>query len=112
MLSIHNAQSQIDLAFILKGSQTRDPAARIGRPDMGVNDGETIEADITNNGERDLYVAILDLTNDGSITGRLSDGAGGRGGSQASQFDCPTVPCVCTKDCSLSYRCVEGLRQL
>ena len=68
VLSIHNAQSQINLAFALKGSQTRDPAARIGRPDMGVNEGETVQASITNNGERDLYVAILDLSSDGSIS--------------------------------------------
>jgi len=68
VLSIRNPQSGIDLAFTLKGSQTRDPMARIGRPDMGVNEGEVVEATLTNNFERDLYVAILDLSSDGSIS--------------------------------------------
>jgi len=68
VLSIHNAQSQINVNFTLKGSETRDPMARVGRPDMGVNEGELIEATLTNNFERDLYVGILDLSSDGSIS--------------------------------------------
>jgi hypothetical protein len=68
VLSIHNSQSDISLSFSLKGSQTRDPLARIGRPDMGVTEGEVVDASLTNNFERDLYIAILDLSSDGSIS--------------------------------------------
>ncbi|WP_254062538.1 caspase family protein [Acidobacterium sp. S8] len=67
VLSLNNPQSGIDLAFTLKGSQTRDVMARVGRPDMGVNEGEVVEASLKNNFDRDLYVAILDLSSDGSI---------------------------------------------
>ena len=42
--------------------------ARLGKPDMAVNEGETITAGLANNSERDLYVAILDLSSDGSIS--------------------------------------------
>ena len=68
VLSIRNAHSDIDLQFTLKGSQTRDPMARVGRPDMGVVAGETVDATLTNNSERDVYVAMLDLSSDGSIS--------------------------------------------
>jgi uncharacterized caspase-like protein len=68
VLSIRNAHSDIELQFTLKGSQTRDPMAKVGRPDMGVTAGETIEATLTNNSERDVYVAMLDLSSDGSIS--------------------------------------------
>ena len=67
VLSIRNAQSDINVSFALKGHQTRDPMARVGRPDMGVTEGEIIDATLTNNYERDLYVAILDLSSDGSV---------------------------------------------
>ncbi len=68
VLSIRNAHSDIDLQFTLKGSQTRDPMARVGKPDMGVVAGETVDATLTNNSERDVYVAMLDLSSDGSIS--------------------------------------------
>jgi hypothetical protein len=68
VLSIRNAESGIDVQFTLKGSQTRDAMARIGKPDMGFLDGESVVATLTNNSERDIYVAILDLSSDGSIT--------------------------------------------
>ena len=58
----------IDVNLSLKGSQTRDPVGRVGRPDMGVIEGETITTTLTNNSDRDLYVAILDLSGDGSIS--------------------------------------------
>lgn len=35
---------------------------------MGVNEGETVTATLANNSERDLYIAILDLSSDGSIS--------------------------------------------
>jgi len=35
---------------------------------MGVWAGETIDATVTNNAERDVYIAILDLSSDGSIS--------------------------------------------
>jgi len=68
VLSIRNADPQISLAFTLKGSQTRDPLARVGRPDMGVVAGETIDATLSNNADRDVYIAILDLSSDGSVS--------------------------------------------
>jgi len=68
ILSIRNAQPGIELQFTLKGSQTRDPMARVGRPDMGVVEGETVEATLTNNSTSALYVAMLDLSSDGSIS--------------------------------------------
>jgi hypothetical protein len=68
LLSIQNAQSAIDISFAIKGSQTRDPMARVGKPDTGVRDGEIVDVLLTNKSERDLYVAILDLSTDGSVT--------------------------------------------
>ena len=68
VLSIRNPQSDISVQFTLKGSQTRDPMARVGRPDMGVREGETVEATIQNNSARDLYIAIVDLSSDGSVS--------------------------------------------
>jgi hypothetical protein len=68
VLSIRNPQGTIDVKFTLAGNQTRDPMSRVGRPDMGVSEGETIAATLTNNSERDLYIAILDLSSDGSIS--------------------------------------------
>jgi hypothetical protein len=68
VLSIRNVHSDVDLQFTLKGSQTRDPMARVGRPDMGVTAGETIDATIRNNSERDVYIVMLDLSTDGSVS--------------------------------------------
>ncbi len=68
VLSIHNPHSEIDLQLTLGGSQTRDLMARVGKPDMGVKEGETVQATLTNNSERDVYVAILDLSSDGSVS--------------------------------------------
>jgi len=68
VLSIRNAGAGIDLQFALKGSQTRDPMARVGRPDMGVWEGETMDATLTNNSAKDVYVAILDLSSDGKVS--------------------------------------------
>jgi hypothetical protein len=68
VLSIRNSQATIDISFEIKGSQTRGPMGGAGKPDVGVNEGEAITATLTNNSERDLYVAILDLSSDGSIS--------------------------------------------
>jgi hypothetical protein len=67
VLSINNPHSEIELQFTLKGSQTRDPMLRVGKPDMGVVAGDKIDATVTNKSDRDVYVAILDLASDGSI---------------------------------------------
>jgi hypothetical protein len=67
-LSIRNPQSDLAVEFTIAGSQTRDPMARVGKPDMGVWAGESIDATVTNNAERDVYIAILDLSSDGSIS--------------------------------------------
>ena len=42
--------------------------ARAGRPDAGVIAGETVDATLTNLSGRDLYIAMLDLSSDGSIS--------------------------------------------
>jgi hypothetical protein len=68
VLSIRNPQADINLNFTLKASQTRDPLARVGKPDVGVKEGEDVVATLENGSERDLYVAILDLSSDGSIS--------------------------------------------
>jgi uncharacterized caspase-like protein len=68
ILSIRNAHSEIDLRFTLKDSRTRDPMARIGRADAGVTEGEMVDTTLTNYSERDVYVAVLDLSSDGSIS--------------------------------------------
>jgi len=68
VLSIRNPHSQIELQFTISGSQTRDPMARVGRPDTGVWEGEKIDATLANSGDRDVYVAILDLSSDGSMS--------------------------------------------
>ena len=67
VLSIHNPRFEIELQFTIKGSKTRDPMARVGKPDMGVREGETVEATLTNSGARDVYIALLDLSSDGSV---------------------------------------------
>ena len=67
VLSIRNAHSGIDVQFTLKASQTRDAMARVGRPDIGVWENESVDAIVKNNSERDLYIAMLDLSSDGSI---------------------------------------------
>jgi hypothetical protein len=68
VLSIRNPQADINLKFTLKASQTRDPLARVGKPDVGVKEGEDVVATLENDSERDLYVAILDLSSDGSVS--------------------------------------------
>ena len=68
VLSIRNPQNGIDVTFKLAGQQTRDPVARVGKPDMGVTEGDEITATLANNSDRDLYVVILDLSTDGTIS--------------------------------------------
>ena len=68
VLSIRNPHSEIEVQFTISGSQTRDPMARVGRPDVGVWDGEKVDATLTNSSDRDVYVAILDLSSDGSVS--------------------------------------------
>ena len=68
VLSIRNPNSDMKVQFNISGKQTRDPLAQIGKPDVGVREGDTIEATIQNNAERDVYIAMLDLSSDGSIS--------------------------------------------
>jgi len=42
--------------------------ARVGKPDMGLKVGEKVDATIRNNSERDIYIYMLDLSSDGSIS--------------------------------------------
>jgi hypothetical protein len=68
VLAIHNTQSAIDIGFTLGTEAKRDVATRVGRPDMGVAEGDKVLATLVNNSERDLYVAVLDISGDGSIS--------------------------------------------
>jgi uncharacterized caspase-like protein len=68
VLSISNPRSDLAVEFSIKGSTTRDPLARVGRPDAGVFEDERIEASIKNVSEKDIYVSMLDLSSDGSIS--------------------------------------------
>src|SRR5262249_28450341 len=67
VLSIRNAHSGIDVQFTVKASQTRDAMAHVGRPDAGVWENDSVDAIVKNNSERDLYIAMLDLSSDGSV---------------------------------------------
>jgi hypothetical protein len=67
VLAIRNDQSEIDLRFTLKKKPTRDASGHGNRPDLAIMEGDTIEITLTNNSDRDLYVAIVDLSSDGSI---------------------------------------------
>jgi Caspase domain len=68
VLSIRNTRSAISVSFSIRGSHTRDPLAQTGRPDVEVLEGETIDSTFTNNSDKDLYIAMLDLSSDGSIS--------------------------------------------
>ncbi len=68
VLSIRNGQAQIDVSLDLKGPRTRDPMARIGKPDAGVLVGDPVTFNLVNHSERDLYIGMLDLSADGSIS--------------------------------------------
>jgi Caspase domain len=68
VLSIHNAQSDITLRIALKAGKSRDVIAGIGRANLTVKDGDSVEATVTNLSGRDIYVAMLDLSSDGSVS--------------------------------------------
>jgi len=68
VLSINNAMSDVAVEFSIKPSETRDLFARVGRPDFGVFEDERIEVSITNLSMKDLYLSLLDLSGDGSIS--------------------------------------------
>jgi hypothetical protein len=68
VLSIRNPDSDMQVRFTISGKQTRDPLAQVGKPDVGVREGDTVEASVQNNAERDVYIAMLDLSSDGSIS--------------------------------------------
>jgi Caspase domain len=68
ILSISNPQSNLVIEFSIKASATKDPLARVGRPDAGIFEDERIEASIKNVSGQDLYLSMLDLSSDGSIS--------------------------------------------
>jgi hypothetical protein len=71
VLSIHNVQPGWSVEFTIKASQggvTRDPMQRLGKPDAALTAGDRIDASVKNNSGRDLYLSILDLSSDGSIS--------------------------------------------
>jgi hypothetical protein len=67
VLSIRNAQPGVEVKFSIQRRQTRDAIAPISGPDVAVSEGETVDAVLENESDRDLYIAILDLSSDGSI---------------------------------------------
>jgi hypothetical protein len=68
-LSISNPRADpgMELQFSVKASETRDPLAHLGTPDVGVFDQENITITLKNESSRDLYIYIIDLSSDGSI---------------------------------------------
>jgi hypothetical protein len=68
VLSISNSQPGFEVQLSVKASETRDPFARVGKPDAGVWDGENVDVTIKNASTRELYVSLLDLSSDGSIS--------------------------------------------
>jgi Caspase domain len=68
ILGINNPQSDLEIQFSIKASETRDPLARVGKPDAGLFEGEHIDVNVKNASAKDLYVSILDLSSDGSIS--------------------------------------------
>jgi hypothetical protein len=68
VLTIHNLQTEIDLQFSIKASQTRDPLARVGKPDAGILEGEKVDATVQNKSAKDLYIAMIDIQSDGTIS--------------------------------------------
>jgi hypothetical protein len=68
VLSIGNARSSIDVDFTLKRSATRGILPRIGKADLSFQAGEGVDVELKNNSDRDIYVAVLDLSSDGSIS--------------------------------------------
>jgi len=69
VLQINNTQADLDVEFELKVAQRaieRDPNKR----DVSVTlpEGERFTIEVTNNSDKKLYIAVLDLSNDGSVS--------------------------------------------
>jgi len=60
-LSIRNPPYDLAVDYHC-GKRDAPIRSSVGKPDMGVWAGETIDATVTNNAERDVYIAILDLS--------------------------------------------------
>jgi hypothetical protein len=65
ILAIRNAATGIELQFAV--SPARGAPGRPGNP-VAVVEGQKVVATLQNNADRDLYIAILDLSSDGSIS--------------------------------------------
>jgi hypothetical protein len=68
VLSIRNPQSDITLRLALSIDQTRDGSTSSGRANFTVNEGDAVRATVSNLSKHDVYVAIVDLAGDGSIS--------------------------------------------
>jgi hypothetical protein len=69
VLQINNTQPELEVEFHLKVAQRaieRDPKKR----DVSITlpEGERFTIEVTNNSDRKLYIAVLDLSNDGSVS--------------------------------------------
>jgi hypothetical protein len=53
---------------VLEGDKSRDPFAGIDTADAVIHEGDRYECKIENVAERDLYLSILDLSTDGSVS--------------------------------------------
>jgi hypothetical protein len=68
VLSIRNPQSDITLHLALSIDQTRDGSSSSGRANLTVKEGDAVRATVSNLSQHDVYVAIVDLAGDGSIS--------------------------------------------
>jgi Caspase domain len=59
-----------------QGEVTRDPFQNVGKADAAVMAGDKVSIRVMNNSARDLYITILDLSTDGSISIIYPDVAG------------------------------------
>ncbi len=71
IFSIANVQPvlMVDLRIeAIRGESTRDPFARIETLDAVIYEGEDFECTIENKSTRDVFISLLDLSTDGSVT--------------------------------------------
>ena len=71
LLSIENATATAKITLTVtavRGGETRNPFAAVGEPEATLKMGEEFECKIENQSGRDLYVSLLDLSTDGSVS--------------------------------------------
>ncbi len=79
ILSIDNVAPVFDIKFTLKvvrDGQSRAPFAHVGQAEAVVYPGERVECIVENTSHRDLYLTMLDLSTDGSVSVIYPDAPG------------------------------------